>query len=77
MASTTIKVSTETRDRIRAYGGETYEQTIVAALDAFDAAGFWAEAERAAGWRRSLSAAERAALEAREAEIDRAFDGLD
>ncbi len=76
MASTTIKVSTDTRDRIRSYGGETYEETIVAALDAFDAPGFWAQAQRAADWRQSLSATQRATLKAREAEIDRAFDGL-
>ena len=34
MASTTVKLSVETRDRIRALGGETYEETIVEALDA-------------------------------------------
>ena len=77
MASTTIKVSTETRDRIKSLGGETYEETILAALDAYEAAGFWAEAERAAAWRRSLPAAERKALEDRDAEVDRAFDGID
>ncbi len=77
MGSTTIKVSTETRDRIRAYGGETYEATIIAALDAFDVAGFWAEAQRAAEWRGTRSATERALLDARESELDRVFDGID
>lgn len=76
MASTTIKVSTETRDRIKALGGDTYEETILAALDAYEAAAFWAEAERAAAWRRSLPAVERKALEERDAEVVRAFDGL-
>jgi hypothetical protein len=46
--ATTVKVSEATRDRIRAYGGATHEETIIAALDALDAQSFWAQAERAA-----------------------------
>lgn len=48
--ATTIKVSTETRDRIRAFGGSTHEETIVAALDALEADQFWARADRARRW---------------------------
>lgn len=48
--TTTIKVSVATRDRIRGFGGETHETTIVAALDALEEADFWARAERAAAW---------------------------
>lgn len=49
--ATTIKVSPETRDRIRAFGGATHEATILDALDALDAERFWEQAERAAIWR--------------------------
>jgi hypothetical protein len=37
MKATTVKMSVETRDRIRALGGETYEDTIVEALDVLEA----------------------------------------
>ena len=76
MASTTVKLSFETRDRIRALGGATYEDTIVEALDALEADRFWAQAEAAAAHRNSLSTADRAARAAAEAEVDAAFDGL-
>lgn len=76
MASTTIKLSTETRDRIKALGGETYEDTIVEALDALESARFWAQAEAASAWRRSLSDAERAEIEQREATVRAAFDAI-
>ena len=76
MASTTIKLSVETRDRLKALGGATYEETIVEALDALDADRFWAEAEAAGAWRRVLPTAERHRLEAHEAELDAAFDGI-
>lgn len=77
MKSTTVKISVETRDRIKALGGATYEETIVEALDALEAERFWAQAEAAAAWRRSLPEAEREAIEAREAALDRALDSLD
>ncbi len=77
MASTTIKLSIETRDRIRALGGDTYEDTIIKALDALEADQFWAQAEAAASFRRSLTDDERTARAAREAEVDAAFDGLE
>ena len=76
MASTTIKLSVETRDRLKALGGATYEETIVEALDALAADRFWAEADAAGAWRRGLSPAERHRLDAREAELDAAFDGI-
>jgi hypothetical protein len=77
MASTTVKVSVETRDRIRALGGDTYEDTIVEALDALEADRFWEQAEAAASYRRSLSASARADVAAHEAEVDAAFAGLE
>jgi hypothetical protein len=77
MASTTVKLSTETRDRLLAYGGETYEATIVEALDALDAKRFWTQADEATAWRQSLAAADRERLAARDAVIDAAFDGIE
>ncbi|HMQ27032.1 MAG TPA: hypothetical protein PKA98_13665 [Acidimicrobiales bacterium] len=76
MASTTIKVSVETRDRLRAFGADTYEDTIVEALDALEADRFWAQAEAAAAAYASMTEEERRARVAAEAEVDAAFDGL-
>ena len=76
MASTTIKLSTQTRDRIKAMGGSTYEDTIVEALDALESAQFWAQAEEAAEWRRSQPADRRRAIAEREATVDDAFDAI-
>lgn len=77
MKETTIKLSVETRDRIRALGGDTYEDTIVDALDVLEAARFWAQADSAAAWRRSLSDQDRERLAAGDADVDAAFDGID
>lgn len=77
MASTTVKVTTETRDRIRALGGDTYEDTIVAALDALEADRFWTQAEAAATWRSGLSDDQRAQCARRNAEVDAAFEGIE
>jgi hypothetical protein len=77
MASTTIKVSTETRDRIKALGGDTYEDSIVEMLDKAEEEAFWAQAEAAAAWRRSLPPERLAEIEAREAQLDAALDGLE
>ena len=77
MKPTTVKLSIETRDRIRALGGETYEDTIIDALDALESDRFWAQADAAAAWRRSLPDHERQRLAAREAEIDAAFDSVE
>ena len=73
MKATTIKVSVETRERLRDLGGATYEDTVVEALDALEADRFWAEAEAAAKWRKNLPAAERRLREEAEAAVDRAF----
>lgn len=77
MTSTTVKLSIETRDRLLAYGGATYEATIVEALDALDAERFWTQADDATAWRQSLPTAARARLAARDAVIDAAFDGIE
>ena len=77
MASTTVKMSTETRDRIRALGGDTLEDTIVEALDALEANRFWAQADAAAAWRRTLSDSERARLQQPQTELDAALDGIE
>ena len=77
MGSTSIKVSVETRDRIRALGGRTYEDTIVEALDALDASQFWAEADAARIWQNSLSDAHRERLRRRASAVDAAFVGIE
>ena len=74
--STTIKLSVETRDRIRDLGGETYEETIIEALDALETDRFWAQAEAAAAWRASLPEDERRRRREQEATIDAALDRL-
>ncbi len=76
MKATTIKVSTDTRDRLRALGGATYEATILEALDVLEADQFWAQADAAAAWHRALPADERARRDAQAAEVDAAFDGI-
>lgn len=75
--ATTIKLSVETRDRIRDLGGDTYEATIIEAIELLEQERFWARAEAAAAWRRSLSDDERRAREIAEADVDAAFDGLE
>lgn len=70
MPATTVKVSTETRDRLRTFNGSTIEETINEALDALDAAQFWQQAEAHSAWRRSLSDERRAELEARDEALD-------
>ena len=77
MASTTIKLSVETRERLRALGGTTYEDTVIEALDALEANRFWTEAEAAAAWQASLPEPERQRRHEAIAEIDRAFDGIE
>jgi hypothetical protein len=77
MKSTTVKLSVATRDRIRALGGDTYEDTIVEALDVLETARFWDQADAAAAWRRSLPDDERERSTARDADVDAAFDGIE
>jgi hypothetical protein len=72
-----VKLSVETRDRIRALGGDTYEDTIVEALDVLEAERFWAHATAAATWRRHRSEADRQRLDARDAAVDAAVDGIE
>lgn len=74
--STTIKLSVATRDRIRDLGGDTYEETIIEALDALETDRFWAQAEAAAAWRASLPEDERRRRREQEATIDAALDRL-
>ena len=76
MASTTIKLSRETRDRIRALGGDTYEDTVIEALDVLEAQRFWHQAELAAAWRRSLPDAVQVRRADEAAAVDAAFDGV-
>jgi hypothetical protein len=79
--ATTIKISVETRDRIKAMGGETYEDTIIEALDALDRKRFWDQADAARRWRESLPPEERARIEEAERkageELDRWSDAMD
>ena len=77
MAATTIKLSVDTRERLRALGGDTYEDTVIEALDALEANRFWAAAEAAAAWQANLSASDRQARNDAVAEIDSAFDGIE
>jgi hypothetical protein len=77
MKSVTVMLSVETLDRIRAFGGENYEDTIVAALDALEADRFWTQADAAASWRASLDDDRRSQLDRREAAVDAAFEGIE
>lgn len=63
---TTMKLSTKTRDRLRALGrdGESLEDVVVAALDAYEAEQFWAAAEAAAIAETPEERAERKRVEA-------------
>ena len=74
MPNTSIKVTTETRDRIRDLGGK-YEDTLTEALDLLEAARFWEQAEEGKRWLDSLSDEEQAERRARQDAIDRAFSG--
>jgi len=76
MKDTTVKVSTETRDRIRAMGGATHEDTIVEALDALDSERFWAAAEEGRKWFDALSDEERQRLKDEDEAIDGLFKGI-
>ncbi len=66
----------KTRERIRALGGDTYEETIIQALELLEAERYWAQADDAAAWRPSLADQDRARLAASEADVDVAFDGI-
>ena len=76
MQSTTIKLSVQTRDRLKAFGGDTYEATVIEALDALDAQQFWTQVDTALEHRGRLSADERARRTLADTEVDAAFDGI-
>lgn len=75
--STTIKLSTETRDRIRAHGDGSYEATIIEALDVYERSQFWAQAAAAAAWEASLPEEDRNRRRAEFDAIDAAFDSIE
>ena len=72
---TTMKITTATRDRLRALGsdGDSLEDVVVAALDAFESQQFWASAEAAGAAETAEQRAERKRVEA---EVDAWMDGL-
>jgi hypothetical protein len=72
---TTMKISTTTRDRLRALGseGDSLEDVVVSALDAYESQQFWAAAESAAA---NETSEERARRKAIEAAADAWIDGL-
>jgi hypothetical protein len=73
---TTMKITTATRDRLRALGGagDSLEDVVVAALNAYESQQFWAEAEAAAATETPEQLAQRKRIEA---EVDAWMDGLD
>ena len=73
-----MKISVETRERIRALGGATAAETIVEAMANLpsEADRFWAQADAALAWRKGLSAEHLAELKQQEADVDAAFDGV-
>lgn len=75
VTTTTMKITTATRDRLRALGadGDTLEEVVVAALDAYESQRFWAEAEAAAA---AETPEERARRRRIETDVDAWMDGL-
>lgn len=61
-----MKITTATRDRLRALGqtGDTLEDVVVAALEQYESSRFWARAEAAAGAETPAQRAERQRIEA-------------
>lgn len=70
-----MKITTGTRDRLRALGaeGDSLEDVVVAALDAYESQQFWASAEAADAAETPEQRAERKRIEA---EVDAWVDGL-
>jgi hypothetical protein len=77
MDSTTIKLSVATRDRLRSFGGNTYEDTVVEALDALEAIRFWAQADAAALACHSRPASSTRSTRQQIDAIDAAVDGIE
>ncbi|MFN0026787.1 MAG: hypothetical protein ACKV2O_06315 [Acidimicrobiales bacterium] len=73
--STTMKVSTGTRDRLRSLSreGQSLEDVVVSALDAYERQLFWSSAEAAAARETIEARAERKRIEA---EVDGWMDDL-
>jgi len=73
--ATTMKITTETRDRLRALGadGDSLEDVVVTALDAYESQQFWAAAEAAAAAETPDQRTERQRIEA---DVDSWMDGL-
>jgi hypothetical protein len=72
---TTMKITRATRDRLRALGteGDSLEDVVVAALDAYESQEFWAQAEATAA---AESTEQRTERERVEAAVDAWMDGL-
>jgi hypothetical protein len=72
---TTMKITTETRDRLRALGadGDSLEDVVVTALDVYESQQFWAAAEAAAAAETPEQRRERRRIEE---DIDAWMDGL-
>ena len=70
-----MKLTRATRDRLRALGteGDSLEDVVVAALDAYESQQFWAEAEAAAAAESTEQRTERKGVEAA---VDTWMDGL-
>ena len=63
----------ESPERLGVQAADTHDDSVSEVLDVLDVERFWAQAEAAAEWRRSLPETRRAALLAAEAEVDAAF----
>lgn len=72
---TTMKITSATRDRLRALGteGDSLEDVVIAALDAYESQQFWAAAEAAVA---NETPEERAARKRIEADTDAWMDRL-
>lgn len=72
---TTMKITTATRDRLRALRaeGDSLEDVVIAALNAYESRQFWAAAEAAAAAETPDQRTERKRIEA---EVDGWMDGL-
>lgn len=72
---TTMKLTTDTRDRLRALGadGDSLEDVVGNALDAYESQQFWAAGEAADAGESPRQRAERKRIEA---DVDTWMDGL-
>ena len=76
MAATTIKLSTETRDRLKALDRPTYEDAVIEALDLLEAEDFWRQADEALVRFEQLPSDVKVRYAAESEAIDRDFGGL-